>query len=484
MDTLGSQIDISKLFLHRKLFLIWILVVFFPFALVIALFSGQSSLMEVIVGTSVPQQSFSSSIADGLEAPAPKSMRSLPVQQKTSISHNSLLHNDGVNTSGMEKNSRIQEIKGVEGKVSETVQPKLKNNTGKSNLFRGKWIRDSRGPLYTNDTCAYIQGHQNCMKNGRPDREYLYWRWKPNGHTLPRFNATSFLDLVRGKVWAFVGDSVARNQMQSLLCMLSQVTHPNNTYNDETYSTAHWYFASYNFTLIVLWSPYLVKYTEAEFKGVPQGVTKVHLDVLDPEWVTSLPNLDAIILTTGQWYLKSGVYIMKDEVVGCHGCQENEAKQLGFYFAFRHAIQAALNGVRLLPGFKGIAFLQTFTVDHFEGQWDAGATCNRTVPYKKGEVKLNGVQKEMHKIVVDEFKNGTKEEAPNGSITKLVDITYSALLRPDGHPGKYRDIDFISKSTSNQPIPNDCLHWCLPGPIDTWNELLLQMIKDNNHFSS
>lgn len=479
MDALGSKIDISKLFLHRKLFLIWILVVFFPFALVIALFSGQSTLIEGIVGTSVPQQSFSSSIADGLDALAPKPMMSMHVQQKVNISYDSLLRNDGVNTSSMEKKSGIQEIKGNESKVLEAVQPKLKNDTGKSNLFKGKWIRDSRGPLYTNNTCAYIQGHQNCMKNGRPDMEYLYWRWKPNGYTLPRFNATLFLDLVRGKVWAFVGDSVARNQMQSLLCMLSQVEHPKTTYKDETNVNVHWYFASYNFTLMVVWSPYLVKNTEVEFKGIPQGVIKLHLDVLDPNWVTLLPNMDAIILSTGQWFLKSGIYIMKDEVVGCHNCQEIKAKQLGFYFAFKYGIQAALNGIRILPGFKGIAFLQTFTVDHFEnGQWDSGGTCNRTVPYKKNEVKLNGVEKEMHKIVVDEFKYGTKEEAPNGSITKLVDITYCGLLRPDGHPGKYRGTNFISKSRSNQPVPNDCLHWCLPGPIDTWNEILLQMIKD------
>lgn len=480
MDTMGGKIDISKLLLHRKLFLIWILVVFFPFALLIILLSGQSPLMEGIVSTSVPQQSFSSAIADGLEARVPKPMMSLHVQQqKANISNDSVLHNDGVNTSSTEKKSRIQEIKGDEGNVSETVQPKLKNDTAKSNLFKGKWIRDSRGPLYTNNTCAYIQGHQNCMKNGRPDMEYLYWRWKPTGHTLPRFNATSFLDLVRGKVWAFVGDSVARNQMQSLLCMLSQVEHPNNTYKDEGHLNVHWYFASYNFTLMVLWSPYLVKNTEKEFKGVPQGVIKLHLDVLDPEWVTLLPNMDVIILSTGQWFLKSGVYIMKDEVVGCHHCQEIKAEQLGFYFAFRHAFQAALNGIRLMPGFRGIAFLQTFTVDHFEnGQWDTGGTCNRTVPYKKGEVMLSGVEKEMRKIVVDELKNVTNEEAPNGSITKLVDTTFLSLLRPDGHPGKYRDIDFMSKSRSNQPVPNDCLHWCLPGPIDTWNEILLQMIKD------
>ena len=26
-------------------------------------------------------------------------------------------------------------------------------------------------------------------------------------------------------------------------------------------------------------------------------------------------------------------------------------------------------------------------------------------------------------------------------------------------------------------VQNDCLHWCLPGPIDTWNEIFLEMMK-------
>jgi len=26
----------------------------------------------------------------------------------------------------------------------------------------------------------------------------------------------------------------------------------------------------------------------------------------------------------------------------------------------------------------------------------------------------------------------------------------------------------------------DCVHWCLPGPVDTWNEFLLQMLKMEN----
>lgn len=89
-------------------------------------------------------------------------------------------------------------------------------------ISRGQWIRDEDGAQYTNATCYTIQEHQNCVKYGRPDMDFLKWRWKPEGCELPRFDPAWFLEVTRGKELAFVGDSLARNQMQSL--MLSKVT--------------------------------------------------------------------------------------------------------------------------------------------------------------------------------------------------------------------------------------------------------------------
>lgn len=91
-------------------------------------------------------------------------------------------------------------------------------------LYHGKWIYDSGGPLYKNDSCPVLTQTQNCQGNGRPDRGYENWRWKPNQCDLPRFDARKFLDLMKGKTIAFIGDSIARNQMESMLCILWQVS--------------------------------------------------------------------------------------------------------------------------------------------------------------------------------------------------------------------------------------------------------------------
>lgn len=93
----------------------------------------------------------------------------------------------------------------------------------KCDIFTGEWIPNPKAPYYKNTTCWAIHEHQNCMKYGRPNLDFMKWRWKPDGCELPIFNPAQFLELMRDKTLAFIGDSVARNHMQSLMCLLSRV---------------------------------------------------------------------------------------------------------------------------------------------------------------------------------------------------------------------------------------------------------------------
>ena len=83
-------------------------------------------------------------------------------------------------------------------------------------------MREIRGPAYDNRTCPTMLESRNCEKYGE-DQDFLNWRWQPHGCDLPRFDAGEFLRMVKGKTMFFVGDSLARNHVESLLCLLSQV---------------------------------------------------------------------------------------------------------------------------------------------------------------------------------------------------------------------------------------------------------------------
>lgn len=59
---------------------------------------------------------------------------------------------------------------------------------GKCDLYQGRWERDEEGwyPLYSPASCPYVDEAFSCQENGRPDRDYLKWRWTPKDCDLPR----------------------------------------------------------------------------------------------------------------------------------------------------------------------------------------------------------------------------------------------------------------------------------------------------------
>ncbi|CAB4291180.1 unnamed protein product [Prunus armeniaca] len=124
------------------------------------------------------------------------------------------------------------------------------------------------------------------MKFGRADTEFMKWRWKPDACCeLPLFDATQFLELVRGKSLAFLGDSLEKNQMQSLLCLFASVTYTediSHKYSSNTDYFKRYVYHDYNFTIATLWSPYLVKSRDADPSGNDiNSIMSLYLDELD-----------------------------------------------------------------------------------------------------------------------------------------------------------------------------------------------------------
>lgn len=54
-------------------------------------------------------------------------------------------------------------------------------------FFQGSWIYDDTHPLYNASMCSFIEKQFDCLGNGRPDKLYLKYRWKPSGCELPKY---------------------------------------------------------------------------------------------------------------------------------------------------------------------------------------------------------------------------------------------------------------------------------------------------------
>ncbi|KAK8561124.1 hypothetical protein V6N13_149696 [Hibiscus sabdariffa] len=345
----------------------------------------------------------------------------------------------------------------------------------------GRWVHDKMGPLYNGSSCGTIKEAQNCISHGRPDLGYLYWRWKPRRCRLPRFEPYTFLDLLSNKHIAFVGDSMARNQLESLLCMLATVSEPSLVYTsgeDNRFRT--WHFASHNIVVSVYWSPFLVRGVEKSDYG--PNYNELYVDSVDERWAADLDYIDMIVLSIGHWFLHPAVYYQSGSVLGCHHCTALNHTEVGFYGVTRKAVRMALETIIERKGGNdgnGIdVLLTTFSPSHFEGEWDKAGACSRTKPYRRVEKRLEGMDAEMRSIEVEEMEAAKLNVRRfKGKVRlEILDVTKLSLLRPDGHPGPYM-YAFPFANGVHDRVQNDCVHWCLPGPIDTWNQIMLQVIK-------
>lgn len=356
----------------------------------------------------------------------------------------------------------------------------LPPTTRKCDLFAGEWVPNPEGPYYTNTSCWAIHEHQNCMKYGRPDSEFMKWRWKPDGCELPIFNPRQFFEIVRGKSLAFIGDSVARNQMQSLICLLSRVEYPYDVSYTKDEHFKRWHYNNYNFTIAMFTSTFLVKAQENDPNGpTGTGMFGLHLDEVDETWATQIDEFDYIMLSAGHWFFRPLMYYEKGSLIGCRFCQIPNVTDYTMAYGYRKAFRTAFRAILERENFKGVAYLRTFAPSHFEGGvWNEGGNCLRKKPFKSSEINLQGVDLDLYMAQLGEFKVAQKLGRQKGQRFRLIDLTQTILMRPDGHPSSYGHWP-----NEKVTLYNDCVHWCLPGPIDTWNDFLLEMIRSEGVLS-
>lgn len=255
-----------------------------------------------------------------------------------------------------------------------------------------------------------------------------------------------------------------------------QVEQPALVYHDEEYKSRSWHFPLSNLTISVIWSPFLMEAAIFEdINGVSSSEIQLYLDKLDSKWTNQYLNFDYIIISTGKWFVKSAIYYENDTILGCHGCSNKNLTDLGFDFAYRKTLRFVMNSI-LSSNHKGLIFFRTSTPDHFEnGEWFSGGTCNRTAPIKEGEMEMKDLSRILREVELEEFGNTTSEASRYGVNVKILDFAPLMLLRPDGHPGPYRQFHPFAEGP-NAKAQRDCLHWCLPGPIDSWNDIIMEMI--------
>ncbi|KAL8139635.1 hypothetical protein V2J09_005656 [Rumex salicifolius] len=338
-------------------------------------------------------------------------------------------------------------------------------------LSDGDWVYDPQhavGKRYDH-SCKEIFKGWNCILNNKPNGvEISKWRWKPKQCDLPVFDPVRFLERHRDTSIGFVGDSLNRNMFVSLFCTLKQKSNDIKKWRPAK-ADRGFTFLQYNLTIAYHRTNLLARYGRwsansnggvLESLGYKEGY-RVDVDVPDSTWVDAPGFHDIIIFNTGHWWwapakfdpVKSPMLFFNNGVP----IMPPIPPDAGLDLVLKHMSSYVEN--RMRPG--GIKIFRTQSPRHFEGgEWHEGGSCNRLQPIgieqveELFSVERNGTNVETRLV------NGHLNRALKGSSFHILNITKMSEFRADAHPagagGKKHD---------------DCMHWCLPGLTDTWNDL-------------
>ncbi|EPS61388.1 hypothetical protein M569_13408, partial [Genlisea aurea] len=350
-------------------------------------------------------------------------------------------------------------------------EEEAKGGGGGCDLFSGKWVRDySLPPLYEEWECPYIDPQITCLEHGRPETDFRHWRWQPHGCSIPSFNSSLMLEALRGKRMMFVGDSLTRGQFTSMVCLLHGIIHDDDKSFESHGSSTVFTAKGYDATIEFYWAPFLLESNADDPKWhrvTDRAIRNGSIDKHGEAW----KGADILIFYTYIWWVK-GLSILPSE----GSITDNDSMRVGIKMddGYRLAMKSLVEWINEnMDPRRQRAFFTSMSPSHqWSYRWGGanGGNCYNETTILEDE-NFFGAERSLMRIASEELG---RSEFP---ITFL-NITHLSSARKDAHTSIYQKKWGIptEKLIADPARLADCIHWCLPGLQDVWNQLLFSKL--------
>ncbi|GAV76881.1 PC-Esterase domain-containing protein/PMR5N domain-containing protein [Cephalotus follicularis] len=352
-------------------------------------------------------------------------------------------------------------------------------DSGECNFFNGKWVFDNKTyPLYKEKQCTFMSDQLACEKFGRNDLNYQNWRWQPHQCDIPRFNATALLERLRNKRLVFVGDSLNRGQWVSMVCLVDKSIPHGLKFMHHNGSLITVKFTEYNVSIEFYWAPLLVESNSDDPVNhrLPDRIVRVQSIEKHAKYWT---DADVLVFNSYLWWRRSKMMVLWGSFESPDGIYKESDEEVKMPRVYEMALRTWADWLEVhVNRNKTQLFFVTMSPTHQSGEeWggDKDQSCyNETeLLYKDGysgaamDPKIMGV--------VDKTLDDLKTRGVN---VQIINITQLSGYRKEGHPSIYKKQwePLTEEELTNPSSYADCIHWCLPGVPDVWNEILYAYI--------